>query len=142
MLAGAVDGDLHLRVTPGDEESLRALASACNRMLDGLQQTAEEARRRLQAERDLATTLIEAFSGPAAVIGPAGDLVLANAGARAVLGGNDGNALARYLIDCVEAGLSSGSFTCGGRRYEVSVFAPPATGARAAAVVSFHGVAA
>jgi len=118
----AVQGELHLRLSPERDKGVRQLALSCNRMLDSMQKLTEESRRRIRTERRLALTLIEALEQPTVALDPAGDVLLANAEARQLLRSPDGDDLLTRLRQCLKEG--SDTLEHGGDVYAVNTVTP------------------
>ncbi len=95
-------GETHLRVPRQQEDYLNSLALSSNRLIENFEKITEGDRRAIQVERQRSTALIEAFDGAAVLVNDAVEIVLANAAARLMFTGENGNEAANALKEAVQ----------------------------------------
>ncbi|NOY80575.1 MAG: hypothetical protein GXP31_06175 [Kiritimatiellaeota bacterium] len=101
LLGRANVGETYLRVPVQRDPLLRTLGRRCNQVLENLERTTEESRRRIKAERTLAAAVAESCDTPVLILNPAGELLLCNGLARELVAGEVGRALLGQLKEAV-----------------------------------------
>ncbi len=103
-LLGRVNvGETYLRVPVQRDPLLRTLGRRCNQILENLERTTEESRRRIKAERILAAAVAESCHTPVLILNPAGELLLCNGLARDLVADEAGRALLEQLKEAVRS---------------------------------------
>ncbi|NLF40438.1 hypothetical protein GX586_13420 [bacterium] len=94
-------GDRYTRLPSQAEPGLNTLAQAVNRLVDRVERFIEQTNARAQLHRQLASSLIEQFEQPAAILDTGMRVRLSNEAARAIFAEKDGQEALRQFEEAI-----------------------------------------